>query len=139
MAFAPTDATNYSAVPATTVLIDVQRKALTVTPTGMNKIYNGTDAAAVMLSDDRRPGDDLTITFATATFNNRNVGSASRSPSMASPSPGRRPATTRSTPVRMRWPTSPSAHCRSPPSATAALQRHQELGGCAHSGYALHS
>ena len=75
VAFAPTDATNYSAVPATTVLIDVQRKALTVTPTGMNKIYNGTDAAAVMLSDDRRPGDDLTITFATATFNNRNVGS----------------------------------------------------------------
>ena len=75
VAFAPTDTTNYNPVPVTTVLIDVQRKALTVTATGMNKVYNGTDAAAVMLSDDRRSGDDLTITYGAATFNDRNVGS----------------------------------------------------------------
>lgn len=46
---------------------------LTVTATGVNKVYNGNTAATVVYNDNRVPGDILTIS-GTATFDNKNVG-----------------------------------------------------------------
>jgi hypothetical protein len=53
--------------------LQVNRKALTVTATGNNKIYDGTLAATVNVGDNRINGDTLTIAR-NAAFSNKNVG-----------------------------------------------------------------
>src|SRR5439155_5073595 len=54
---------------------DITARTLTVSATGMNKVYDGTTAATVTLSDDRLAGDDLTASYTTAVFADKNVGS----------------------------------------------------------------
>src|SRR5207253_3239239 len=68
------DARNYTIATTTTATADITARALTVSATGVNKVYDGTDAATVTLSDDRVAGDNLTTAYTSATFNNRNVG-----------------------------------------------------------------
>jgi hypothetical protein len=70
------DAGNYglaSTSAATTG--DITVRTLTVSATGANKVYDGTTAATVTLSDDRVSGDVLSTSFATASFAYKNSGS----------------------------------------------------------------
>jgi hypothetical protein len=53
---------------------DINARPLTITVTGVNKIYDGTTAATVNLSDNRVPGDVFIDTYVSATFIDRNVG-----------------------------------------------------------------
>ncbi len=68
------DAGNYTLIQPISLTADITPRALTVTATGVNKVYNGTNAATVTLSDDRVAGDTITVTYGSATFNNENVG-----------------------------------------------------------------
>jgi trimeric autotransporter adhesin len=54
----------------------ILQRALTVSATGINKIYDGTTAASVTLSDDRVAGDVLTLGFGAASFADPNAGVA---------------------------------------------------------------
>ncbi len=54
--------------------LSVGKKALTVSATGVNKIYDGTAAADVTLSTDALLGDDVTTAMNGATFADKNVG-----------------------------------------------------------------
>ncbi|MDB5026281.1 MAG: Fibronectin type domain protein [Mucilaginibacter sp.] len=53
----------------------ITTKPITVTATGINKIYDGTAIATVTLTDDRVSGDVLTDAYTTATFANKDVAS----------------------------------------------------------------
>ena len=64
--------TNYSITYAPGILI-VNPAILTVSATGVNKVYDGTTTAAVTLSDNRVAGDVLTDSYTSATFTNQNV------------------------------------------------------------------
>ncbi len=69
------DAGNYALASATlNANADITPRALTVSATGVNKVYDGTTAATVTLSDDRVSGDDLTVDYAGASFADPNVG-----------------------------------------------------------------
>jgi M6 family metalloprotease-like protein len=63
--------TNYQETKTGTLVI--ARRALTVTVSGINKVYDRTTTAAVTFSDDRVTGDILTVS-GTASFSNKNVG-----------------------------------------------------------------
>jgi hypothetical protein len=54
---------------------DITARTLTVSATGVNKVYDGTATASASLSDNRVSGDDLSASATTATFADRNVGS----------------------------------------------------------------
>jgi hypothetical protein len=77
----PTASANYT-VTATNVTgngtfvisITVNKRTLNVTATAANKVYDGTTAATVTLSDDRLSGDRLNVNYASATFSDKNVG-----------------------------------------------------------------
>src|SRR6185369_10405927 len=68
------DAGNYTFNSTTTTTANITARSLTVTATGVNKVYDGKTSASVTLSDDRVAGDTLTDSFVTATFTNKNVG-----------------------------------------------------------------
>ena len=53
---------------------DITQRSLTVSATGIDKPYDGTPDATVMLSDNRIAGDVLTASYLTASFDNKNVG-----------------------------------------------------------------
>jgi predicted RNA-binding protein len=69
-----TDAANYSANTTTSTTANITARPLTVTATGVNKVYDGTTAATVSLSDDRISGDAVTDAYTSAVFANKNVG-----------------------------------------------------------------
>ena len=52
----------------------VNPRALTITATGVNKVYDGTTMATVILSDNRLAGDTFTDAYTTAVFTTKNVG-----------------------------------------------------------------
>ena len=66
-------ATGYAAANATEALA-VTARALTVTASGVNKVYDGDNIATVNLTDDRVAGDTLIVNYASALFDNKNVG-----------------------------------------------------------------
>ncbi len=69
------DAGNYQLSSTTaTDTADITVRTLNVTATGVNKVYDGTTDAAVILNDDRVGGDDLTVTYTSASFLDPNVG-----------------------------------------------------------------
>jgi autotransporter-associated beta strand protein len=73
--FTGADAGNYtlaSSAPQTT-WADITVRALTVSATGINKVYDGTTAATVTLSDDKVPGDDVSDSYTSAAFADKNV------------------------------------------------------------------
>jgi len=53
---------------------DITAQALTVSATGQNKVYDGTAAATVTLSDNRVVGDTLSTNYVSAAFADPNVG-----------------------------------------------------------------
>ena len=69
-----TDAGNYSFNTTTTTTADINTRPLTVSATGVNKIYDGTTAATVNLADNRVSGDVFTDSYTSATFSDKNVG-----------------------------------------------------------------
>src|SRR5438132_9228497 len=60
----------HDALPISTA--DITARALTISATGVNKIYDATTAASVTLSDNRVSGDVFTDSNTTATFANKN-------------------------------------------------------------------
>jgi len=62
------DAVNYTATPPTGLTANITARSLTVTATGVNKVYDGTTDATVTLSSDKVSGDDLTLAYASAVF-----------------------------------------------------------------------
>jgi len=72
-----TDSGNYvlGATTATTSA-DITARALTASAAGIDKVYDATTGATVTLSDDRVAGDTLSLTGASATFGDKNVGTA---------------------------------------------------------------
>ena len=68
------DALDYTFNPTATTTANITVRALVVTATGVNKIYDGTTAASVTLADNRVAGDAVTDNYAAATFDTKNVG-----------------------------------------------------------------
>src|SRR5581483_7495558 len=56
------------------VTATISARALTVTASAANKIYDGTSAASVSLSDNRLAGDSLSAGWAMAAFSDANAG-----------------------------------------------------------------
>ena len=71
-----TDAGNYTFNTTAAASADITARALTVTATGVDKVYDGTTSASVNLADNRVAGDVLTSSYTSADFNNKNVGAA---------------------------------------------------------------
>ena len=63
---------NFNTVAATTA--DIAPASLTVSATGINRMYNGTTAATVTLSDDRFGGDVFIDAYGSAAFTSATVG-----------------------------------------------------------------
>src|SRR5207247_397147 len=72
---AGTDAANYSlANTSAATTANITRRDLTVTATGMNKVYDGATVATVTLTDNRVAGDVFTDSYTAASFADKNVG-----------------------------------------------------------------
>src|SRR5262249_1699370 len=71
------DSGNYTLTNSTaTTTADITPRALTVTATGLDKVYNGNTIAFAVLSDNRISGDNLSTLFTNANFSDKNVGTA---------------------------------------------------------------
>src|SRR5207244_8897296 len=70
------DAANYTFNTTASTTADITARALTVSAAGVNKVYDGTTAATVSLSDDHLFGDDVSDSYAAASFADKNVGTA---------------------------------------------------------------
>jgi hypothetical protein len=68
------DAGNYSFNSTAATSADIGKASLTVTATGQNKVYDGTDAATVTFADNRIAGDVLTLS-GNASFQDKNAAS----------------------------------------------------------------
>jgi YDG domain/MBG domain (YGX type) len=75
IAVSGTDAGNYVVTQATGAQADITPRPLTVSAAGVDKVYDGTTDATVILSDNRITGDSLTDSYVTASFADKNVGS----------------------------------------------------------------
>src|SRR6185436_11051647 len=70
------DAANYSANTTATTTADITARTLTISASAQNKMYDGTTDATVTLSDNRVAGDSLSLSYTSASFVNKNVGTA---------------------------------------------------------------
>ena len=79
-ATSPTDGVSYNVAynengtlhsPGT---LTINPRSLTVSATGVNKVYDGTTTATVTLSDNRVAGDILTDSYTSASYADKNVG-----------------------------------------------------------------
>ena len=70
------DAGDYILDSVANTTASITPASLTVTATGIDRMYNGTTNARVTLADNRVTGDDVTVTYATASFADPNVGTA---------------------------------------------------------------
>jgi phosphotransferase system IIA component len=75
LTLAGASAGNYS-VTAPTATASITPRGLAITAKGVNKIYDGTTAATVSLTDNRVAGDGFTDSYMSAAFTNKNVGTA---------------------------------------------------------------
>ena len=71
-----TDAGNYEYNVTATTVADVAKATLVVGADGVDRVYDGTTVATVVLSDDRVGGDELTLSYAGASFADKNAGEA---------------------------------------------------------------
>lgn len=70
-----TDAANYQLTSTNaSTRADITNRPLAITATGVSKIYDGTVVATVLLSDDRVPGDSLSIGPGSSFFASKDVG-----------------------------------------------------------------
>ena len=70
-----TDAQNYTVAASGSTTADIDKAALSVSYSGVNKTYDGSTTASVTTSDNRIGNDDLSINR-TASFTDKNAGSA---------------------------------------------------------------
>jgi len=63
---------NYSVSQPTLANASITKKPLTVTATGINKVYDGTTVATVTLSTDKLSGDYVTAAYTSAAFDDPN-------------------------------------------------------------------
>jgi hypothetical protein len=70
------DAGNYALDSVAPSTADITQRDLTVTVTGANKTYDGTNAAAVTLHTNKVAGDTVNASYTSATFSDENVGTA---------------------------------------------------------------
>ncbi|MBI4318601.1 MAG: DUF11 domain-containing protein, partial [Chloroflexi bacterium] len=68
------DAGNYTVNSTATTTADITARPLTVSATGVSKVYDGNTSATVTLSDNRVSGDVLTDSYTGAAFADKNVG-----------------------------------------------------------------
>jgi hypothetical protein len=68
------DANNYTPNTTTTTTANITQAPLTVTATGVNRVYDTTNTATVMLSDTHIGTDVVTDSFTTATFPDKTAG-----------------------------------------------------------------
>jgi hypothetical protein len=68
------DAANYTLVEPTNVTASITARPLTISATGINKVYDGTTTAPVTMIDNRVAGDGLTVGYTSAAFADANVG-----------------------------------------------------------------
>jgi outer membrane protein OmpA-like peptidoglycan-associated protein len=73
IAITGTDAANYTHNTSTTTTANITARALTVTISADNKVYDGNTTASVVYTDDRVSGDVFTVT-GTSTFSSKTVG-----------------------------------------------------------------
>jgi filamentous hemagglutinin family protein len=71
-----TDAGNYSANGSASTFADITKAALLVSATGVNKVYDATTAATATLADQPLAGDVVTLNYSTASYADKNVGTA---------------------------------------------------------------
>ena len=70
-----TDAANYALQNSTaTTTADITPASLTVSVAGVNKVYDGTTTATVVLSDNHIGSDSVSDIYTSASFNNKNAG-----------------------------------------------------------------
>ncbi|MDX1921766.1 MAG: YDG domain-containing protein [Alphaproteobacteria bacterium] len=69
-----TDSGNYSYASTASTSADITQRSLTITATGVNKVYNGNTTASVNFTDDRVAGDVFTISYSSSAFGDKNVG-----------------------------------------------------------------
>src|SRR5207247_5330739 len=70
------DAANYAANTTASTMANISARSLTVTATGVNRVYDGSTDASVTLSDNRVAGDSLRTSYTSASLANRNVATA---------------------------------------------------------------
>src|SRR5262249_48706737 len=68
--------TNFITSSSNSISLAINPRVLHVSATAMDRAYDGTTTATVTLSDDRITGDVLTDSNTSATFSDKNVGSA---------------------------------------------------------------
>ena len=69
------DKANYQLTsPSAMTTANVSMRDLTVTATGVNKVYDGTTTASVNLSTDKVSGDNVSASYASASFAGKDVG-----------------------------------------------------------------
>src|SRR5206468_1816030 len=71
-----TDAGNYTANTSASTTANITARSLTLTATGVNKVYDGSTTATVTLSDNRVVGDSLSTSYTSASFADPMVGAA---------------------------------------------------------------
>ena len=75
ISIAGADAGNYELAGTTaSTSADITPRPLEVSTTGVDKVYDGTTAATVVLATDEVGGDDLTAAYTTASFTDANAG-----------------------------------------------------------------
>jgi hypothetical protein len=67
------DVNNYAITNQASTTTDITARALAVSATGSNKVYDGTTTAAVTLGDNRVAGDVLTLSNTSADFTDKNA------------------------------------------------------------------
>ena len=68
------DAANYSFTQPTGLTADITKAALAVNASGINKVYDTLTSGTVTLSDNRLGSDSLSLSYAGASFADKNVG-----------------------------------------------------------------
>ena len=68
------DAGNYVLDAVAPTIADITARTLHVSAAGVNKVYDGTTGATIILSDDRVSGDSFTDSYSSASFSDKNVG-----------------------------------------------------------------
>src|SRR5205807_18151 len=69
-----TDAGNYTVNPTASTTANITKRALTVSATGVDKIYDGTTVATATLSNNAVSSDDVSASYTSASFDDKNVG-----------------------------------------------------------------
>jgi filamentous hemagglutinin family protein len=70
------DAADYTVNSSTAACANITPATLTVSATAQNKVYDGTTAATVLLTDTPVAGDTVNLSYVIAAFGNKNVGTA---------------------------------------------------------------